>query len=143
MQEQLALQRTRKRGEEGEEDVYVRVTLRFLSASFITQPSKHSFSPPSGWPFYLLPSFPRWAASTHNLLLFHVWSAGEEDEGLVQAKINEVVYMAYARQETGIPLFFLFKVASKMIKKEIMHARTGGAAAVISKFKGGGGKSLY
>lgn len=42
--------------------------------------------------------------------------------------------MAYARQETGIP--FLFKVASKMIKKEIMHARTGGAAAVISKFKG-------
>lgn len=127
------------------EDVYVRVTLRFLSAScFITQPSKHSFSPPSGWPFYLLPSFPRWAASTHNLLPFHVWSAVEEDEGLVQAKINEVVYMAYAHQETGIPFFFffLFKVASKMIKKEIMHARTGGAAAVISKFKGGRGESL-
>lgn len=106
MQEQLALQRTRERGEEGEEDVYVRVTLHFLSAScFITQPSKHGFSPPSGWPFYLLPSFPRWAASTHNLLLFHVWSVVEEDEGLVQAKINEVVYMAYARQENGIPFF--------------------------------------
>lgn len=141
MQEQLALQRTRKGGEEeeGEEDVYVRGTRRFLSAfCFITQPSKHSFSPPSGWPFYLLPSFPRWAASTHNLLLFHVWSAVEEDEGLVQVKINEVVYMAYARQETGIPFlfFFLSKVASKMIKKKIMHACTGGAAAVISKFKG-------
>lgn len=97
----------------GEEDVYVRGTRRFLSAfCFITQPSKHSFSPPSGWPFYLLPSFPRWAASTHNLLPFHVWSAVEEDEGLVQVKINEVVYMAYARQETGIPflfsLFFFF-----------------------------------
>lgn len=117
----------------------MRGTLRFLSAfCFITQPSKHSFSPPSGWPFYLLPSFPRWAASTHNLLPFHVWSAVEEDEGLVQAKINEVVYMAYVRQETGIPLlfFFLFKVASKMKKKEIMHACTRGAAAVISKFKG-------
>lgn len=139
MQEQLALQRTRKGGEE-EEDVYVRGTRRFLSAfCFITQPSKHSFSPPSGWPFYLLPSFPRWAASTHNLLPFHVWSAVEEDEGLVQVKINEVVYMAYARQETGIPFlffFFLSKVASKMIKKKIMHACTGGAAAVISKFKG-------
>lgn len=109
MQEQLALQRTEKRGEEEEEDVFVRVTLRFLSAScFITQPSKHSFSPLSDWPFYLLPSFPRWAASTHNLLPFHVWSAVEEDEGLVQVKINEVVYMAYARQETGIPFFFFF-----------------------------------
>lgn len=87
----------------------MRVALRFLSASrFITQPSKHSLSPPSGWPFYLLPRFPRWAASTHNLLPFHVCSAVEEDEGLVQAKINEVVYMAYARQETGIPLFFFF-----------------------------------
>lgn len=71
--------------------------------------SKHSFSPPSGWPFYLLPSFPRWAASTHNLLLFHVWSAVEEDKGLVQAKINEVVYMAYVLQESAIPFFFSFK----------------------------------
>lgn len=87
----------------------MRGTRRFLSAfCFITQPSKHSFSPPSGWPFYLLPSFPRWAASTHNLLPFHVWSAVEEDEGLVQVKINEVVYMAYARQETGIPFLFFF-----------------------------------
>lgn len=112
VQEQLALQRTRKGGEEeeeGEEDAYVRGTRRFLSAlCFITQPSKHSFGPPSGWPFYLLPSFPRWAASTHNLLPFHVWSAVEEDEGLVQVKINEVVYMAYARQETGIPFLFFF-----------------------------------
>ena len=30
-----------------------------------------------------------------------------------------------------------------MIKKEIMHARTGGAAAVISKFKGEKKKKLY
>lgn len=92
--------------------------------------SKHSFSPLSGWPFYLLPSFPRWAASSHNLLPFHVWSAVEEDKGLVQVKINEVVYMAYVHQESVIP-FFLLKVASNLIKKKIILARTGGAAAVV------------
>lgn len=71
--------------------------------------SKHSFSPRSGWPFYLLPSFPRRAASTHNLLPFHVWSAAEEDKGLVQVKINEVVYIAYVHQESVIPFFFSFQ----------------------------------
>lgn len=69
--------------------------------------SKHSLSPLSDWPFYLLPCFPRWAASTHNLLLFHVWSAVEEDKGLVQVKINEVVYIAYEHRESGIPFFFV------------------------------------
>lgn len=82
--------------------------------------SKHSSGPLSGWPFYLLPSFPRWAASTHNLLPFHVWSAGEEDKGLVQVKINEVVYMAYRHQESAVPFFsFLYsKVASNLLKKK-------------------------
>jgi len=67
--------------------------------------SKHSFIPWSGQPFYLLPSFPRRAASSHNLLPFHVWSTVEEDKGLVQVKINEVVYIAYVHQDSQIPLF--------------------------------------
>lgn len=79
--------------------------------------SKHSFSPLSGWPFYLLPSFPRRAASTHNLLPFHVWSAVEEDKGLVQVKINEVVYIAYVHQERVIP-FFLLRWHPVLMKKK-------------------------
>lgn len=101
--------------------LYIYYTYRCCNSPFPLGPtsrlyhtaSKHSAGPPGGWPFYLLPSFPRWAASTHNLLPFHVWSAGEEDKGLVQVKINEVVYMAYGHQESAVsffspPLFFFF-----------------------------------
>lgn len=79
--------------------------------------SKHGVIPRSRLPFYLLPRFPRRTASTYNLLPFHVCSTAEEDEGLVQVKMNEVVYMAYVHQKSPIP-FFLFKVPSDLILNE-------------------------
>lgn len=84
--------------------------------------SKHWVIPRSGLPFYLLLRFPRRTASTYNLRPFHVCSTAE-DEGLVQVKISEVVYMAYVHQKSPIP-FCLFKMPSDLILKNRINENT-------------------